>query len=660
VPHAAPPEGPTTEFPHLLSPIRVGRLDLPNRVLVTAHATNYVDADNLPDRRAVHYYAERARGGVGLMVTGASSVHASSPTVRGVVNAQDERVVGAWRAIADAVHAEGGRILVMLTHMGRVGRMPDTRPLVAPSPLMDGNFRQSVPHELTPREIAELVSAFARAAARVRSSGMDGVELQGAHGYLIAQFLSPLSNRRADAYGGDLAGRMRFALEVVGAVRAAVGRDYTLGIRLSADELVPGGLGLEETREIVRRLEATGQLDFVDVSGGTDADLMSLAEHIPSMYFPPANLVHLAAAIKPVTGLPVFCAGAIREPARAEEIVARGQADLVGMTRAHIADPHVVAKLRAGRADDVRRCIGCMQACLEALANGQPIGCVYNPVTGREEAWAVLPPAPRPRRILVVGGGPGGLEAARVAALRGHRVVLLEAADRLGGQLRLAARLPKREGFLEVVRFLTRQVEALGVDVRLGQPADVARVRAEGPDAVVVATGSRPAVPADLAGGGPLVHVADVVRGAAGVGDRVLVVDHDSHLRGCGVADLLAGQGRAVRIASEQLYVGQGIDMKTLYPLYRRLREAGVEMLPSTRFAGWRAGQPVVADVFTGAARTLADVDTVVWAGPGRADGALGDALREAGLEVHAVGDCVAPRRVEHAVHEAHAVARGL
>jgi mycofactocin system FadH/OYE family oxidoreductase 2 len=654
------PSGPAA-FAHLLSPLRVGRLDLPNRVLITAHATNYVDGHGLPDDRAVHYYAERARGGAGLMITGASSVHPSSPSVRGVVNTYDPRVVDAWRAIADAVHAAGGRILVMLTHMGRVGRMPDTRPLVAPSPLIDGNFHQAVPHELGRREIAELVAAFATAARRVRESGMDGVELQGAHGYLIAQFLSPHSNRRADAYGGDLAGRMRFMLEVVDAVRAAVGRDYTLGIRLSADELVPGGLTLDETRAIVRRLEATGHLDFMDVSAGTDADLMSLAQHIPSMYFPPANLVHFAAAIKRVTALPVGCAGAIRDPAVAETIVAGGQADLVGMTRAHIADPHLVAKLREGRLDDVRRCIGCMQACLEALANGQPIGCVYNPVTGREREWATLPPASRARRVVVVGGGPGGLEAARVAALRGHRVVLLEAAGRLGGQLHLAARLPQRENFLEIVRFLDGQVTKLGVEVRLGQSADVAAIRAEGADAVVIATGSQPTLPDDLPGQpGAVVHAADVANGTATVGPRVLIVDQDGHLRGCGVADLLAGQGRRVRIASEQLYVGQNIDLKTLYPLYRRLRAQGVELWPSTRFTGWDAGRPVVADVFTGAGRTLDDVDTVVWAAPGRARADLVEPLRAAGLEVHAVGDCVAPRRVEHAVHEAHAVARGL
>jgi mycofactocin system FadH/OYE family oxidoreductase 2 len=648
-------------FEHLLSPIRVGQLALPNRVLITAHATNYVDGDNLPDARAVHYYAERARGGVGLMVTGASSVHPSSPTVRGVVNAAHPRAVAAWRVIAEAVHAAGGRIMVMLTHMGRVGRMPDTRPLVAPSPLIDGNFHQSVPHALTVAEIAELVAAFAAAAARVRESGMDGVELQGAHGYLIAQFLSPASNHRRDGYGGDLVGRLRFAREVVDATRRAVGADYTLGIRLSADELIDGGLTLDETREVVRRLEATGALDFVDVSAGTDADLMSLAQHIPSMYFPPANLVHFAAAIKQVTRLPVFCAGAIRDPAVAEAIVARGDADVVGMTRAHIADPQLVAKLRAGRADDVRRCIGCMQACLEALANGQPIGCVYNPVTGREREWAELPPAERPRRVVVVGGGPGGLEAARVAALRGHRVVLLEAADRLGGQLHLAARLPQRENFLEIVRFLSGQVAKLGVEVRLGCCADADMVRGEAPDAVVVATGSRPAPPDGVDGTpGDLAHVDDVVSGRARVGASVLVVDRDGHLRGCGVADLLAGQGHAVTIASEQLYVGQNIDLKTLYPLHRRLREQGVELRASTRFAGWDAGRPVVADVFTGRRTTLADIDTVVWAAPGRAAAELAAELIAAGLEVHAVGDCVAPRRVEHAVHEAHAVARSL
>jgi mycofactocin system FadH/OYE family oxidoreductase 2 len=648
-------------FAHLLSPITVGRLRLPNRVLITAHATNYTDADGLPDARAVHYYAERAKGGAGLMCTGASAVHRTSPTVRGVVNATDARVVPAWRAIAEAVHAHDGRIMVMLTHMGRVGRSPDMRPLVAPSPLIDGTYHQAVPHELAAAEIAELVAAFAVAAARARESGMDGVELQGAHGYLIAQFLSPASNRRSDGYGGDLDGRMRFCLEVVAAVRRAVGSDYTLGIRLSADELIPGGLTLEETRAIVRRLEATGRLDFVDVSAGTDADLMSLAQHIPSMYFPPGNLRHFAAGIKGATRLPVFCVGAIRDPLMAEEIVASGQADMVGMTRAHIADPHLVAKLRQGRLDDVRRCIGCMQGCLEALANGQPIGCVYNPVTGREREWATLEPAARPRRVVVVGGGPGGMEAARVAALRGHRVVLLEATDRLGGQLGLAARLPHRENFLEIVRFLSRQVTAGGVEVRLSRRADLDAVRAEGPEAVVLATGSQPALPDGLPGSpGPFVHGSDVVSGVATVGPRVLVIDVDGQVRASGIADLLAGQGRQVRIASDQLYVGRNIDLKTLYPLYRRLREQGVELLPGTRFLGWDGGRPVVGDVFTGAARTLPDVDTVVWAGPGRVSAELLDPLRAAGLEVHAIGDCVAPRRVEHAVYEGHAVARSL
>jgi mycofactocin system FadH/OYE family oxidoreductase 2 len=646
-------------FDHLLSPLRVGRLTVPNRVLITAHATNYVDQHGLPDERAIHYYAERARGGVGLMSTGASSVHPSSPTTMGVVNAYDERAVPAWRAIAEAVHDEGGRIMAMLTHMGRVSRSADGAPLVAPSPLMDGNYHQATPHQLEVEEIAEIVAAFGGAAARVRASGMDGVELQGAHGYLIAQFMSPHSNRRDDAYGGGLDGRLRFCLEVIDAARRGVGPDYTLGIRLSADELVPGGLSLDETREIARRLEATGRLDFLDVSGGTDADLMSLSQHIPPMYVPPANLVYLAAAIKRVVGLPVFCVGGIRDPLLAERIVAEGRADMVGMTRAHIADPHVVAKLRRGELEDIRRCIGCMQACTEALSRGQAIGCVYNPVTGHEKEWSRLEPAERARRVVVVGGGPAGLEAARVAALRGHRVTLFEAEPRLGGQLLLAARLPLRDNFLEVVRFLSRQVEKLGVDVRLGQRADMDTVVAADPDAVVIATGARPTLP-DLPGAnGAVVSVWDVLAERVDVGERVLVVDAEGHLRGCGVADYLAGHGKRVRIAGEHLYVGHNIDLKTLYPLYRRLREQGVEMLPGLRFEGWD-GAPLVGDVFTGARRTLTDVDTVVWAGPGRADAALLRPLRAAGLDVHAAGDCLAPRRLENAVREGHQVARAL
>ena len=631
-------------FEHLLSPLQVGRLALPNRVLITAHATNYVDGNGLPDERAVHYYAERTRGGAGLMVTGASSVHPSSPRVRGVINAHDPQVVGAWRAIADAVHVHGGHVLVMLTHMGRVGRMPDMRPLVAPSPLMDGSFRQAVPHALSDREIGELVEAFAEAAVRVCQSGMDGIELQGAHGYLIAQFLSPLSNRRTDRYGGDLAGRMRFCLEVVDAVRRAAGSGATVGIRLSADELVPGGLGLDESRAIVRRLEASGQLDFVDVSAGTDSDLMSLAEHIPSMYFPPANLVRFAAAIKPVTRLPVFCAGAIRDPAVAEEIVASGKADMVGMTRAHIADPHVVRKLREGRSEDIRRCIGCMQACLEALANGLPIGCVYNPVTGREGEWATIEPASRSRRVVVVGGGPAGLEAARVAALRGHRVVLLEASKMLGGQLHLAARLPKRENFLEP----RRGGRGPGGEPGGGRRGDREPSRASG----------RPS------------RAPGVTRPCDGCRERRGPRGRQRPGGGSGRPSPgfrggrplgRSGQSRPDRDRAALRRAGhRPEDVVPPAATFARSGDARVEMRPSTRFAGWDEGRPVVADVFTRAERTLGDIDTVVWAAPGCVVADLVEPLRAAGLPVHAVGDCVAPRRVEHAVHEAHAVARVL
>ncbi len=648
------------EFTHLLGPFTVGQFSVRNRVLITAHATNYVDADGLPDDRAVAYYAERARGGAGLMCTGASTVDPGSARERGAANAYDPRAVERWRAIAETVHAEEGRIMVMLTHFGRVGRTADGAPLVAPSPLMDGNYHQAVPHELTVEEIGEIVQAFATCAGRVRQSGMDGVELQGAHGYLIAQFLSPASNVRSDAYGGGLDGRLRFCLEVLEAVRRAVGHNYTVGIRLSGDELIPGGIALSETCEVARRLEASGLVDFLDISGGTDADLMSLAEHIPPMYIPPGNLVHLAAAVKEVTRLPVFCVGGIRDPLMAEQIVASGHADMVGMTRAHIADPHIVAKLRAGQYDDIRRCIGCMQACTEALAHGGPISCVYNPVTGREREWASLQPAAAPRRVVVVGGGPAGLEAARVAALRGHRVTLFEASHELGGQLLLAAALPKRDNFLDVVRWLSAQARKAGVELRVGQSVDGEEVLREAPDAVVLATGARAELPSLPGAEGRLLHVRDAIVERAPVGRRVLVVDVDGHLRGCGTADLLASQGRQVRICSEQVYVGHNIDQKTLYPLYRRLRQQGVEMLPGTRFEGWEEGESVVSDIFTGARRRLPEVETVIWADAGRANDSLLAELRGAGLKTHAVGDCVAPRRLESAVREAHAVARAL
>jgi mycofactocin system FadH/OYE family oxidoreductase 2 len=644
----------------LFEPIQIGSLRIRNRFFISPHTTNYIDANGIPDARAVHYYAERAKGGVGLMAMGASTVTGGSARVKGATNAFDPRAIDAWRRIADAVHTYDGRILAMLSHFGRLGRTGDGRPLVAPSPIIDWNFHHSVPHELGLEEIRSLVQAFADAAARVREGGMDGIELQGAHGFLIAQFLSPATNRRADAYGGDFERRLRFCLEVVDAVRRAVGTDFVVGMRISGDELVPGGLTLTDSCAIVQRLEQTRQIDFIDVSGGTDGDLMSLALHIPSMYVPPGNLVPLAAAVKQVTKLPVFCVGGIRDPAMAAKIVASGHADMVGMVRAHIADPHLVTKIREGRLEDIRRCIGCMQACTEALSNELPISCVYNPVTGREEEWGTIAPATRRRRVVVVGGGPGGLETARVAALRGHTVTLFESEDELGGQLRLAARLPRRDNFLEVIRFLSHQISKLHITVRVGCRAEPASVLAETPDCVVIATGARPAVPEDFPESERLIHVADVVAGRRATGDSVLIVDVDGHLRGCGTADMLAGEGKHVRIASEQIYVGANIDLKTLYPLYRRLYEQRVEMLPLTRLVGWDNGKPVIADIFTGNQSTLADVDSVVWSSPGAAETSLAVQLREAGLEVHLVGDCIAPRRLESAIIEAQSVARSL
>jgi 2,4-dienoyl-CoA reductase-like NADH-dependent reductase (Old Yellow Enzyme family) len=458
---------PAPAFPRLFEPIRLGRLDIRNRIVLTGHGTG-MGRDFKPDDQMIAYYEERARGEVGLIMLGSQQVHPSSPGVTNLLCNYDNGIVPGLAAVAKAVQRHGGRIFGYLSHMGLAS---SARPVALWS--ASATYEQKygeVAHQMSVAEIEEITEAFAAAAGRCVDAGLDGVEVHCGHGLLLQQFLSPLTNTRDDAYGGPLENRVRFPAAVLAAVRRRIGPDVPLGMRCSGDELVPGGLVAADMAVIVPLLVQAGALDYVDVSAGTDGDLVSNMLHEPPMGLEPAPFASVAATIRASVSVPVIHGTRVHTPELAEAMLAQGEADMAGMCRSLIADPHLPAKARTGRRHAIIPCIGCEQACFGRLFRGRPISCVGNPATGRERAWGDLSAAATAKRVLVVGGGPAGMEAARVAALRGHHVIVADSGTRLGGRLDLARRPPGREEWGRLVAHKADALARLGVEIRLGKP----------------------------------------------------------------------------------------------------------------------------------------------------------------------------------------------
>jgi dimethylglycine catabolism A len=648
----------------LFTPIQVGRLTLKNRIYSSGHAEAMAEGGR-PGERLARYHAAKARGGCALTIFGgSSSVHPSSPAAawKQVAN-HDDSIIPAYRALADAVHAHDCLVFTQLTHMGRRAQADgeEANVLVAPSQIPERVHRE-VPHEVEAEQIAEIVRAFGQAARRCREGGLDGIELSMAHNHLIDQFWSPLFNQRLDDYGGSLDNRLRFGFEVLREIRRTVGRDFVVGARISGDEFTRGGLTAGDMAEIARRLAASGLLDFLSIIGGGAHTYELQAAAVPNMSYATGVFVPLAAAIKQAApGIPILHASRIVDPAHADRLVAAGQIDVVGMTRALIADPDLPHKALEGRFDDIRTCVGANEGCIDRIYQGKPVTCVQNPATGREAELAEVRAATTPKKVVVVGGGVAGLEAARMAAVRGHRVVLFEKASELGGQVLLAARAPERSEYAGIVRFLAAQVRKLAVDVRLAVEATPSGVLAERPAAVVIATGSHPFVPPVPGSDGKhVVTDRDVLAGEAKVGTSVLVVDDVHTQEALSTAELLLSQGKRVEVISPLFYVGQDVGVTSIAPLYRRLFTAGVVLTPGTELRAVEGSSVIGANVYSGLERRIEGVDTVVLAAGSRSTDALYRALKGHVAELYAVGDCVAPRGVHQALLDATRIARAI
>src|SRR5262245_27381394 len=661
---SGPEEAMAHEFRYLFTPIRVGGLTLRNRIFSTGHAEAMAE-EGKPGPRLRGYHEGKARGGCALtIIGGSSSVHPSSPASAWNMPANhDDSIIPAYRAMAEAIHRHGAHVFTQLTHMGRRAQSDNEswHVLLAPSQIPEKVHRE-IPHEMDADQIAMLVRAFGDAVRRCREGGLDGVELSFAHNHLVDQFWSPLFNRRSDDYGGSLENRMRFGFEVLHEIRRQVGRDYVVGSRISGDEFTDGGLTAEDMGEIAHRLAASGLVDFLSIIGGAAHSFALQAGAVPNMSFPNAVYVPLAAAVKArVPEIPIFHATRIVDPVHADRILADGSVDVVGMTRALIADPEMPRKAREGRLDEIRQCVGANEGCIDRIYQGKPVTCIQNPGAGREAELGEIAAAASRKRVVVVGGGVGGLETARVATLRGHRVVLFEKGRELGGQVLVAARTPARADYAGIVRFLVRQVERQGVDCRLNVDAGVQTVLAEAPDVVVVATGSHGHVPA-LPGldGKHVVTDRDVLLDRVEVGDRVVVVDDVHTQQGLSTADYLLEQGRQVEVVSRLFYAGQDVGITSIVPLYTRLFAKGVVFTPHTDLLAVEGSTVVVANVYTGEERRIEGVDTVVLSMGARSTDGLYRRLRGRVPALHAVGDCVAPRGVHHAILEGTRVAGSL
>jgi 2,4-dienoyl-CoA reductase-like NADH-dependent reductase (Old Yellow Enzyme family) len=639
---------------HLFSPLHIGAVEIPNRIFSTGHDTQMAHDGHVTDRM-IAYHTARAEGGAGLIVVQVAGIHETARYTAHMLMATDDGCIPGYRRLAEAVHRGGARIFGQLFHPGReVMESHDgtLQAAYAPSAVPNSRFRV-MPVPLSQTMIAEIVAGYAAGARRLKAAGLDGCEIVASHGYLPAQFLNPATNLRDDDYGGDLDGRLRFLREVVAATRAAVGPDFVVGLRISGDEADAERTDPADVLEACARLGRDGALDYFNVIAGTSASLQGAVHIVPPMTVEPGYTAPFARAVKARVGVPVLVAGRINQPQIAERILASGDADMCGMTRALICDPEMPAKSRAGRLDDVRACIACNQACIGHFHKGYPISCIQHPETGREQVYGTLEPAPMPKRILVAGGGPAGMKAAAVLAARGHLVSLHEAAPQLGGQALLAQLLPGRAEFGGIVTNLTREMELAGVEVRRGSPVDRALVEAEAPDAVVVATGARPRRPAFE--GREDMHVVDawqVLKGEANVGASVVITDWRGDWIGLGLAEKLARDGCRVRLCSAGVAAGEAVPWYVRDTMVARAHALGVEIVTYARLFGADADTIYLRHAASGEPIVIEGVDTLVLSeGHDRVAG-LEEELAGLGPELHVIGDALTPRTAEEAVLE--------
>ncbi len=637
-------------FPHLFRPFTLKKVTLRNRIAVSAHFAGWWVTDGLPNEEFAAYIEERAKGGIGLFVIGATGpTYDAGPDW---IQNTSEAIIPRYRILVEAGRRHGAKVFAQLIHTGD--------PL--PSPATD-RIRIGMQAQLLPRarrrprcpdrsaaELRALAGKFGEAAARARAGDIDGLELHAHEGNMHAQFLSPIWNRRTDEYGGPLDNRMRFIVETLQAMRDAIGDDMPLGIRLKAHDQEKGGMTTGDYVALITRLESMGLADYISLTAG-DGGL-----HHGPLPRPDGEWLPLVHQIRQTTSLPIMHAGRITTPQMAEEALAGGLLDVVCMTKSHIADPHFSRKVQEGRLEDIRYCTRCLQGC---IGDSEQMTCVYNPVTGRERTWAALKPAQQKKRVVIVGAGPAGMEAALVAHARGHEVTAFEKSGRVGGQVLLAAASPMRRMFGRIAEFYQRQAQKGEFEIRLSTKATPASIASIGPDAVVVATGCRPRT-AQVPGGRETWTVSDALnRDLDGI-ESLLVVDRAGTMHALMLSDYLSALGIEVEYVTPAARAASAIEAMTREEMLARLQERGVRFSVEQELVHWDERSALVRHSRFVEERTLQGIDAVVISAGAEPVNGLALELRGIVPEVHTIGDANVPRTVQEATLHGGLVGRML
>lgn len=646
-------------FPLLFSEIHIGAVSLKNRIVMPAMATNFL-TDGAVSTRMIDYFVERARGGAGLIITEAAAVQAppGGKLARQHLNISEDRFIPSLKALTAAVHPHGTKIAIQLSHLGRqihsgfLGEQP-----AAPSPIPCPVSRE-VPRELTVDEIEEIIEAFVQAARRAREAGFDLVELHGCHGYLIGQFFARRSNQRTDKYGGDLRGRSRFAREIIQGIKSKLGAAFPVMVRINGDDCIPGGETLKDMKEIAPLLVEAGA-DALHVSAGVYGSAVAT---VAPMFEKTGCFVDLAAGVKENLSVPVVTVGRITDPQMAEAIIAAGKADLIALGRSLIADPAWPQKAYAGETEDICHCVACNQGCIDrinaSMMTGmtEPIGCLVNPRAGREYEPAGGS-TKHPKRVLVVGGGPAGLEAALVAARRGHAVTLWEKEEVLGGQLLLAGAAPGRENFLDYIAFMEKQIRKAAVTVIFHKTASLEAVRNASPDVLILATGATPVTPAFVPPHNGIIKTAwDVLGGHIPPGRRIVVLGGGAV--GLETAHFLSRQNKDVTVLEATGQVGGDMGAIMSFYLRRRLKSTNVEILRWSEVKAIEGNEVIFLQ--EGKEARFGNLDAVILALGARANDPFSKDIGPYVPEWFLIGDARKPRKALNAIFEGYAAGQNI